>query len=613
MTHVPQSIDEIVAAQAYIHAKLRKFELDQVTQPFAHTASRQGLGRAVRGALQRGALKAAGKIIRFAPAPGTDTPCGPYERYVERVAGEIESERAQVATFEATHGDSFARDLYHKIRDAPESSVPTYKASRVVFRKLTRDLERARAQQSANPLEKAWRNATAWITYGDRELKAIAIGTGLALGAGIMVPVHRINEWNDHHRPIAHVKYDHKTDHPIIAAPIAGRNLEMYLHETFNQASRVEGARSSFAQEYNDFIDCITCDEKDPGAEPQAYNLRFTHNDAGNDWTRPWSFLLRNGVFRARELLKPSNAPVDTIANGRNAVDSSWGYEKTAEDGHMEEITTCSTDEKGNQTCTTIYYYVCDWKSWRFTLDKDRLISGVQDVQKGSDAFPLSALPRADPRSRLETLGGLDKRGKPEELLKELEFRNAWARSDLISNYNTMLVTAGQLSDGPLLPKIQSEMRGYEPIFDDPHSSCSGPQRFPHGWSDHNALVAAADAVVNPHRAIHSTLNTYDTFVPEIRKRIAIIEKDIDGANAAAAVRDLGNLAWKMSNTSGFDGWHPTHGTRIFLEWLGFMGIAGATFGGAFGLFNKYRHTRTVRKLYENGVAPETVDPWRSG
>ena len=564
---LPKTSEEIEAELRYIDAKLRKFELDQVTKPFSETLRSQGVDRALTGAVQKAWLHA-NQWLGNRGLPHAEG----FSDYVKRNAAHIQDKRDQVAATEWRFGETVARQMYHTIRDVPEDQLRTYKDARRAFRQRHWALTKAHSRALDDDVASAWTKVQGWARFRRRELLSAAVGIGL--GIVTTLPTHYHLEHKDHNRTVLFKKYAQEGLHPVLHMGISAHNLEMYLHDAWNRRHD-DTIANALAQEWTDFIK--------PGANP--YNKRFTANDAGNDYTRPWADLFEIAKRDTRAFLTPTDAPVQTLATGAYTVDASWVH--TSHDTTHTETYDCGTS-KHPATCTRIVY---DYTDHYWNLNKGQLADGARTVADARTKFP--QLPFAKPGKLLDTKSTLammitgTKMDDIEAVQAALDVLNRWSKSVVIDKNNFMLQAAYALQASGLPEQVQRDAPTYPASFHN-RSYVHFPTDYPRGWNEKQSLLKAVDSIVSPHQRIVNALGEYDKVVPRIERDMEVIGKiTSSGSEVRSSLRDLSNLAYDMYNTS-YDGqWHPTYGTRILLEWLMFLGIAAGAGFGAYAAMNK--------------------------
>jgi hypothetical protein len=560
-----RQLERAANERRYIEAKIDKFELDQVTKPFAQTRRDQGLGRAVRGMLQRKSLEAIGQL----------------DKYVAWKSSAIQREREQVAAFEKEQDSEMqARTLYHSIRDEPLPQ--TYKDTRRAFRKI----KFALALEETGITGERRAAVKEWMQYYQQGLIAATIGVVLA--TGVTVPVHEHNETKDHSRPVHYKKYDRQQTHPMIKMAIAANNLEMYLHETWNHTGKDGMVASWVAQEWDDFIK--------PGAND--FNLKYTDSDAGNDWSRPWGSLFEEAKQESRVYLRPLQAPVQTLRDGMLETSDSWPH--SAYDVEHPESYDCGTTEKP-QTCTKMVY---DYTVHNWSLDAAQLRDGALKIEVARRALPEIA--RADSSRLLEFPSGILQfvRGKSkDEVRRELELRNQWSRSVMIDAHQQMTAGMEQLRRSGLPMQVADDARTYPQTYTN-ISYVHVPTSYPTGWAEHERIIDMARAITRPNRDLHNTLAEFDRIIPRVQKDMDVLGSVSSvGSPTNRALRDLANAAYDVHNANyTFKDWHPTYGTRIMLEWLLFLGIAAGAGFGSYYAMEKRRDYSFTKRLSGSGI-----------
>jgi hypothetical protein len=556
-----ERLHRIEARKRYIDAKLRKFELDQVTAPFSRTRMDQGLDRALTGAFQKLSLKATGQ----------------YESYVRKQQRLIDHDREIVEAYEEINGrETGTRTLYHGIRESPDTK--TYRDTRRAFKKIKHELNKQELSELESNVQRGAHGLLEWARYNRHGITAVTAGLVAFLAVGI--PSHSYWERKDHNRPVSYKKY--KDDlygalnstgdesfrlHPMTRMAISAHNLEMYLHDTWNRSHNLSAA-SVEAQEWDDFIK--------PDANPSV--LKKLHNWAGNDYTRPYAHIFLDAKDIAQKHMAPTVKPVRAIAHGTNEMGNSWTY-RTWDDTHED----CTTDSEGNESCTT----VCDRTHHKWTLDTGRYLNGVSAIHNGRRQFP--QLEAARLNGLLETpntLGLLLTGNNIDEVHEKVTHYNKWASSIMIRGYNQLLGDAGSLRSSGLPEFFFENERALPESFHNINPLCGGPTEYPFGWHENKRLQTQAGSVVSGFSRISDSFNKFDTVVPRIERDMDVLrEVRSYGGKTNSALRDIGNLAYELGNANmkGSE-WHPTYGQRIALELLAYLAIGAMAGGAAYGV-----------------------------
>ena len=366
-------LERINAEKGYIGAKLEKFELDGITKPFTETARNQGFVRAVKGSIQKAGLRITGQ----------------YDDYVGKKAAYIERERSLVKNYEALDGREVdTRILYHEIRDSSETG--TYKDTERAFKGASWDL----TKEEANLTNNRFLKFKGFIQHYKTELKGAAIG--LATGLLITLPLHHHNEYKDRHRMIHFQKYDTEKTHPLVETAIAASNLEMYLHDIWNNYADKTEARN--------MVD----------------NWEEVANGGLNDWNefdeqlsnQPWATLFERARNKAHPFLEKTTPAIQNMSNGASREDSSWIH--TSFNQYHTETYSCGTS-KNPQTCTRSVY---DYTDHHWNLKTDELIAGAKIISEGIKGFPFLARAITKPYIKTSALSEFFK-GKTKEEIEE--------------------------------------------------------------------------------------------------------------------------------------------------------------------------------------------------
>jgi hypothetical protein len=562
------SLERILAERRYIEAKLRKFELDQVTEPFSKTRRDQGLARAVLGALHAGFLKAGFR----------------YDEYVGRVASEIQAERDIVGEFETRAGrNASARDLYHRVRDRPETK--TYKDSRRAFRRLKHELAQQHAENLESAVNATFVRAKDILHYHRRGL--ISLASGLAVALAVTLPTHSHFERKDHSRAIVYKKYDSASEHPMNASPISAHNLEMWIFDIWNSTSNQAVSGSSIADEWNEFIK--------PGANP--YNLRKTKNEAGNDWTRPWAHLLVESTANAKRHLVPADRPVQTMAQGAQAENAAWDHSQY-DVTHMEAYDCGDSDHPATCFRVVYDYTVHDW-----TLDAAQLANGANFIGTGVRQFP--KLEPARVNRLLETAQSLGyfitghTRKEVEELVA---LANRWQESIIRRAYNSMLSNKDALENSKLIGFIADNAESFPKTYHSISYSHS-PSDCPHGWDEHERLLSFANDILGDYDKVDKTLVNLDPIVPSIQRQMDILTDPKEQGHVRGALIDFADIGRELHNINYDKGVGMlSYRSRVLLEWLLFLGLAAGTTAGVYKLQDSIEESRYRGRMRSAGI-----------
>jgi hypothetical protein len=575
--------EQILAERRYIRAKRKKFELDQVAKkehdrivrrPFRENLRDQGLIRALSGFAQQ-------EYYQMRDALGLRG----FEEYVADMSAQIDRERAFVKEYEDNQGveNAFARDLYHRVRDMPQTK--TYKDTRRAFYRLEYELAMEQFDIDNDPFHKI----TAWAKYWNKELISAAVG--IALAGGIIAPIHSHLEEKDRNRPVFYKRYVHAEAQPSIRSAIASHNLEMSLNDIWNHNSGddIIVARA-VAQEWIDFLK--------PGAN--AYNFDNTNDEAGNDWTRPWGWLFADALGRKRGHLLPAMQPANSLRAGAQAVDASWDYDRQDFDKQVPYSCDSDGDGEGDDTCYRSEY---DYSHHYFRLDPGQLMQGAVTINNSRFTFPELASANMQPH----LTGALPlffQRRSLEETQEILKVMDRWTSSVLITNYNVMMHSAERLRISPLPKQMIGEMSNYEVSLEMRFVHSRTPPRYPRGWEQKEQLKDQTFAVTNPYDALQTTMGEFDKVVPRLNQDMAVLDKNTSTPRQVqAALRDIADTSYVIHNISykGTD-WMATHGQRIFLTWLGFLGIFAGAGSATYFLLHKYQDQRMGSRMSRAGI-----------
>lgn len=607
-------LEEILMAERYMRAKLRKLELDQIhnkdgSAPSFHDLKEtQGGYRAVTGVTQRGFLKMLSGISSGIDAIASrfdrHVPDFGYDAYVSRMVRLIDEDRRAVEEYEGRVGHPLdVRQYYHAIQEAPE--VNTWSGTQRAFDKVTHALRREEAKQLDSRIRGWGVRAKEWVRYHQREL---VTGIVAPLAATLVLwPVNAHHEHKDHNRPVAFKMYEDETLgavapehagkvnlHAMNRVAMSAHNLNSWINMEYNQGP----VYRAIAEDWDVFVRT----KQGEKSLTKENELRHIHHWGGIDpEKRPWADIFLMAMRQGREFIDPAHAPVRSIAEGKGRISGSWDYHKSNERGHMQPYQ-CG-DSKNPRTC---YRYVCDSKDFEFKLDRQRLLDGIKLVNSGKTAFP--ALPSARTNGLLETgkTLGLFVRGRSyDEVRERVEQYNSWARSVPIVGYNGLLQSVGTLQNAQEPGFLVGNFGRLEATQEFTHQPCSGPRDFPFGWDEHNALVAKSDAVLSQYHRITGAFGKFDTVVPRIEKNVAVFRAAKTGYDSAArkAYRDFGNAGIAFHNAR-FEDNSFSAGQYTFFLALTFLGLTGAAGFAAWKLQDKAIWDRRWRNRMNKAGLP---------